>query len=77
MLIALICTRVGNEIAIPLYVLEDNPVEMFLSTANNIIQVLTGKVEGGGVELGHKGGGGGGEEKAVGAGLKEKNILFW
>ena len=48
MLIALICTRVGNEIAIPLYVLEDNPVEMFLSTANNIIQVLTGKVEGGG-----------------------------
>jgi len=34
-----IMKRVGNEIAIPLYVLEDNPVEMFLSTANNIIQL--------------------------------------
>jgi len=34
-----IMKRAGNEISIPLFVLEDNPVERFLSTANNIIQL--------------------------------------
>ncbi|XP_023321023.1 uncharacterized protein LOC111695815 [Eurytemora carolleeae] len=32
-------SRIGNEMVIPLFVLEDRPVEKFLNTANNIIKL--------------------------------------